>query len=304
MEKVSIIIPTYNREKKIVKAIESVLNQTYKNFELIVVDDGSTDKTKSVVESFKDPRIKYYFQENSGRPAVARNTGIKNCSGSLIAFLDSDDEWLPTKLEKQIKKMKDNKEADVVTCLCIFKNESNNTENKKDFYNYSGKFFDRLFYTLDSMTPSSVLVKKEILDKVGLFDESKMCAGVEDFDLWLRIAKSGYKIDYVPEHLFKYNYHPGIFISKDIDSIKHYKNLEYVYNKYEGIFLNNSKLLYFFGYVFFNPDNKIESLKYLKKSLKIKISFKALSLIILVSTGEIGYKIFKIVQNLRKKLTI
>src|SRR5215467_11570142 len=103
---VSIIMPAYNAEKYIADSIRSVLAQTYTDWELIVVVDGSTDNTASLVQQFvtRDSRIKYFFQEN-GRLGKARNTGIKNASGSLIAFLDSDDLWLETKLELQLQEI-------------------------------------------------------------------------------------------------------------------------------------------------------------------------------------------------------
>ncbi len=102
--KLSVIIPTYNGEKFIGRAIESVLNQTFKNFELIIVDDGSTDNTKEIVMEYqkKDERIKYLWEENSGGPAKPYNLALKQCGGEYIAFLDHDDMWLPEKLEKQI----------------------------------------------------------------------------------------------------------------------------------------------------------------------------------------------------------
>jgi len=100
---VSVIISTYNRAHLIGRAIQSVLNQTYQDFEVIVVDDGSTDNTEEIVKSFNDPRIRYIRHEKNKGAAAARNTGIKAARGKYIAFQDSDDEWLPEKLEKQMK---------------------------------------------------------------------------------------------------------------------------------------------------------------------------------------------------------
>ena len=111
---VSIIMPAYNAEKYIADSIRSVLAQTYSNWELIVVDDGSTDRTANIVREFAghDSRVRYIFQEN-GRLGKARNTGIANAAGSLIAFLDSDDLWIPRKLQMQLQAMSENS-ADVV----------------------------------------------------------------------------------------------------------------------------------------------------------------------------------------------
>lgn len=105
---VSVIIPTYNRSDLIKETINSVLNQTHKNFELIIVDDGSTDNTKTVIESFKDNRIKYILQKHIGLPATGRNNGINIAKGDYIALLDSDDQWLPKKSEKQSEFMEKN----------------------------------------------------------------------------------------------------------------------------------------------------------------------------------------------------
>ena len=101
--KVSVIIPTYNRAHLVGRAIRSVLNQTYQDFEIIVVDDGSTDNTEEVVKSFNDPRIRYIRHEKNRGGSAACNTGIRAARGEYIAFQDSDDEWLPEKLEKQMQ---------------------------------------------------------------------------------------------------------------------------------------------------------------------------------------------------------
>ena len=103
---ISVIVPTYNRADLISETIESILNQTYKYFELIIVDDGSTDNTEEVIRKFKDSRIKYIKTDNWGGPARPRNTGIKKTKGEYIAFCDDDDIWLPKKLEKQIRVFK------------------------------------------------------------------------------------------------------------------------------------------------------------------------------------------------------
>ena len=115
---ISVIIPTYNRAHLIKRSAQSVLNQTYKNLELIIVDDGSTDNTKEVIDSLNDERIVYVKQENHG-VSSARNTGINVANGKYIAFQDSDDIWHSDKLEKQINTLKQNN-ADIVFCK-IFK---------------------------------------------------------------------------------------------------------------------------------------------------------------------------------------
>ncbi len=111
---ISVIIPTYNRASCIARAANSVLSQTYKDIELIIVDDGSTDETKEIIASIVDPRIKYIFQENKGA-CSARNTGIEAAKGEYVAFQDSDDYWYPTKLEEQLA-VAEKENADIVIC--------------------------------------------------------------------------------------------------------------------------------------------------------------------------------------------
>ncbi|MFH1657314.1 MAG: glycosyltransferase family 2 protein [bacterium] len=118
--KVSVIIPTYNREKLLPRAIQSVLSQTYSNWELIVVDDGSTDNTKEIMEEFqrKDKRIKYIWQENFGGVSKPINTGLKASQGDYIALLEDDDEWLPEKLERQLEIFQNSKKENLGLVGC------------------------------------------------------------------------------------------------------------------------------------------------------------------------------------------
>ena len=126
---VSVIIPTYNRAHLIDKAIKSVLNQTYQDFEIIVVDDGSTDNTNEVLKNFTDSRIHYIFHTSNLGVSAARNTGIKTSQGEYIALLDSDDDWLPEKLDKQVD---------------VLQNES--SEVGKDIYPKKTVIFTRIYF--------------------------------------------------------------------------------------------------------------------------------------------------------------
>lgn len=232
--RISVIIPTYNRQKLLARAIESVLNQTFKDFELIIVDDGSTDNTKEVVREFqkRDSRIKYIWQENSGAPARPKNTGIKNAKGNYIAFLDDDDEWLSEKLEKQLE-LFEGLESDLgfVGCNILVINES----NKKIWREYkiprysSQIFFEELLEGNFILTSSSIMIKKEVLDKIGLFDENLKFG--DDWDLWLRIAKK-YKFDFAPEFLIKYYIHGGNIIP-NLPPMKEAREFEYIFTKYQ-----------------------------------------------------------------------
>ena len=195
---VSVIIPTYNRETLIRKAIDSVLAQTYRQWEIVVVDDGSEDNTKDVVLSYKNENIFYIYQENRGI-AAARNTGIKNSRGSFIAFLDSDDYWRPNKLEKQMKLFFEHPEYGMVASQCA-SIRTDGTFRKRNRRGKSGWVLEDLFKA-NFIRTSSAIVKRECLDKVGLFDET-LKEG-EEYDLWLRIA-SKYPIGFVNEPLAVY----------------------------------------------------------------------------------------------------
>lgn len=197
---VSIIVPTFN-SLYLDKAVQSVINQTYKNIEILVIDDGSDDYR--VVKKFGRNLIKYFRVSHTGNPAGPRNLGVAHAKGELMAFLDSDDFWLPEKLEEQIKLIK--KGYDLVHCDGSVINESGRVI-KESFHQGMnvplGMVFSKLFYN-NFIATSSVLVKKDCLDKVGNFNTSKDFQIGEDYDLWLRIAEA-FSIGYVPLKLFVY----------------------------------------------------------------------------------------------------
>jgi len=192
--KVSVIIPTYNRAKFLEEAINSVLNQTYKDFEIIVVDDGSTDNTKEIIRKFGE--IIYIYQKNKG-VSSARNKGIKMSRGEYIAFLDSDDLWLKRKLEKQMKIFEKYPENKICHTNEIWIRDGKRINQGKRHQKYGGYIFDKVL-PLCIISPSSVVIKREVFEKVGLFDERlKVC---EDYDMWLRIC-AHYKVYFLDEPL-------------------------------------------------------------------------------------------------------
>lgn len=213
---ITVIIPTYNRADYIEETIQSVLNQTYQNFEIIVSDDGSTDNTKEIVESFNDRRIKYIFHENSGLPAVTRNRGIKQSSGEYIALLDSDDLWLPDKLKKQIGEFEKNGNIGLV---CTKSFHFNKEKKWIQYKHLSEKDFTfKSLFLRNNIICSSVVIKKSVLDDVGLFNENPKIQSGEDYELWLRIAKK-YEIKYVNIPLAKYRNHEEVIRKKDVERI-------------------------------------------------------------------------------------
>jgi len=185
---VSVVIPIFNREHLILDTINSVLAQTYQNFEIILVDDGSVDNTKQVISSINDSRIKYIYQNNAG-PSAARNNGIRHAKGEYIAFLDSDDLWLPEKLEKQISVLNNNKNIGIISCWsqCItYDGEKLHMRmcKAKD----SKEFCLKILLQPDTVVTGSptMIVRKECFNKVGYFDEKMKTR--EDWDMWFRIS--------------------------------------------------------------------------------------------------------------------
>lgn len=183
---ISVIIPVFNRAWCIGEAVKSVLQQTCRNFELIVVDDGSDDETGQILKKYKEnhENIKVLFQKNKGVSA-ARNLGIKNSKGDFLAFLDSDDLWEPQKLEVQIEYFKNNKNSFVCQTEEIWVKNNKRINPKKKHKKPEGDIFIPSL-SLCLVSPSAVMMKKEFFDKAGLFDE-KMTA-CEDYDLWLRAS--------------------------------------------------------------------------------------------------------------------
>ena len=193
---VSVIIPTYNRAHLISRAIKSVLNQTYQDFEVIVVDDGSTDNTEEVIKEFqkKDERIKYVRHEKNKGGSAARNTGIKAAKGKYIAFLDSDDEWLPEKLEKQMKVF-ENAPAKVGV---VYTDMWRTMRNKRKYYFSSPMitpedgiiYKQALDYKVMNIGIQTAVIKREVFEKVGMFDEK--FPRFIDLEFFIRISKHYY----------------------------------------------------------------------------------------------------------------
>ncbi len=198
---VSIIIPAFNAEKYIKETLKSALGQTYKNIEVIVVDDGSTDKTAEMVKSFNDPRLIYIHQGNKGQSA-ARNAGIQKAKGEYIAFLDSDDLFLPQKIERQVEFLKNH--PDCGLCYCKIYHFFSDKPQKL-FYNpvpnYSGFIFDK-FLENSVVNPLAAFLRKEYLDKYGGFkDDWRRC---DEQYLWLKLAFNKVKFCYLDEILAYY----------------------------------------------------------------------------------------------------
>lgn len=196
---ISIITPTYNRACYLPETIRSALGQTYTNFELIIVDDGSEDDTCSVLEPFlADTRVRYFYQRNQGQ-SVARNAGIGQSSGSLIAFLDSDDIWQPDKLEKQVAVFEACPNVDIVHGDEAMIDEHSELISVKNMARYSG-FITRQLLADNSVSITTALVKRRCFEEMGCFDVSVGVA--DDYELWLRFSAR-----------YRFHYEPGIVAS-------------------------------------------------------------------------------------------
>ena len=192
----SVIIPTHNRKSFLKIALESVLAQSFKDFELIIVDDGSTDKTKELVKSYKDRRIKYIYQENKG-PSSARNTGIKASRGKFICFLDSDDRLRPEKLALTKEYIRKNPNCKIFHTEELWYRNAKYLPQKKEHKKPEGQVFKNSL-KICSISPSTACVNREVFKKTGLFDEDfPVC---EDYEFWLR-ACLNYPVKLIPFHL-------------------------------------------------------------------------------------------------------
>jgi len=198
--KVSVVIPTYNRASLLVEAIESVLKQTYPAFEILVCDDGSTDNSKELVASFDNQIVKWIDCGKNGRPAIPRNIGIKESKGDWVAFLDSDDKWLPNKLECQIKVAEQSHNKLICTNAWAYSESSKRLFFENAINREIG--FDELVRS-NSIICSSVLCEKKILHKAFLFPEEVELKALEDYVLWLKVAMLT-NVEYISEPLVMY----------------------------------------------------------------------------------------------------
>jgi len=189
MTMVSVIIPVYNRQDTVIRALKSVVSQTFRDFELIVVDDGSTDNTVKIIQASGIELNLIVHADNYGVSA-ARNTGILKANSNLIAFLDSDDYWLPHKLQEQVNFFKENIHA--VACQTKEKwirNDKQVNPGLRHIKSGGNIFLKSL--DLCYISPSAIMIRRSVFDRIGLFDESlNVC---EDYDLWLRLT-SGHEV--------------------------------------------------------------------------------------------------------------
>jgi len=203
--RVSVVIPAYNQAQYLGSAIQSVLDQTRRDFEVIVVDDGSTDHTRQVVKATRDERVYYIYQMNKGLPG-ARNTGIRASSGEYIAFLDADDLFLPDKLDIQIAFLDENPVIGLAAGGYFFINhEGAILREQRPWLSFPTLTLEHWLLG-QPFVPAAILVRRTWLERVGLFDESLRAAD-EDWDLYLRLAHAGCEMRWLERPMCKYRIH-------------------------------------------------------------------------------------------------
>ena len=211
---ISIIVPVYNGKKYIEKTVETFIAQTYENFELLLINDGSTDDSLLIIEGLakKDKRIRVLDKPNGGI-AHARNFGINLSQGEFVAFCDQDDFWLPTKLEKQVPLLEQSKVGLVYSWAMKEFTHPVNNRITVEKHNGRNQVFKSL--VLENLIPTcSVIVRKSLLEQVGFFDEQKDLMGVDDWNLWLRLSLIT-EFDFVEEALSIHVFHGSNYSSNN-----------------------------------------------------------------------------------------
>lgn len=200
---VSIVTPVYNGEQYILETIESALAQTYKNIELIIINDGSTDNSAAIIKPFlKDSRVIYIEQKNTG-VAAARNAAIKHAQGKYVGFLDQDDLWLNNKLEIQIAALEQDESIALVHSKQSFIDSHGNVIQYDWITGASGYCFEDMFKK-NRIAVLTVLIRKSIFDEIGLFNEQ--LSGADDYEMWLRVILK-YPVKYIDQSLVFYRFH-------------------------------------------------------------------------------------------------
>lgn len=198
--KISVIIPTYNRAAELIVAVKSASSQTFPVYEILICDDGSSDNSRQLITELNNPKVRWIDCGKNGGPAIPRNIGIKQSSGNWIALLDSDDEWLPTKIEKQIEAIQ---QLSLLAC-CTNALRIRFGEDKGPYLDYSKNSIGLtdLFHQ-NSIICSSVIVSKDLLSTISGFPEDKKLIAFEDYALWLRLSTQS-NFAYLSEPLVKY----------------------------------------------------------------------------------------------------
>ncbi len=210
MPKISVIVPAYNAERTILKTIESVQQQTFSDFELIVINDGSTDQTLELLSQVEDPRLKVFSYSNGGLP-TARNRGISRSTGSFIAFLDADDLWTPDKLELQLAVLQEHPEAGVAYSWTHFMDDQGEFSHTGESVFFEGDVYAQLLVGNFLGSGSNPLIRRQAIESTEEFDPE--LGSCEDWDYWLRLA-ARWPFVVVPKPQILYRQSAGAMSSK------------------------------------------------------------------------------------------
>jgi glycosyltransferase involved in cell wall biosynthesis len=264
---VSVIIPTCNRARLIHRSLNSVLNQTFEDYEIIIIDDCSDDNTEATIDKYIDKNIKYFRHKVRKGGAAARNTGLGIAEGRFVAFLDDDDEWLPEKLKFQVEVLDNKPELGMVYTGYFYIDDIKKRTLKIFRPAKKGFIYNDLLKTNCVGTTSTPLIRKECFDKVGVFDEA--LPACQDWDMWIRISKA-FEIDYLKQPLVNFFIHNDritrnvkakiegrkILLKKFYDDIKESKQ--------------NLSIHYFtIGYLLCHNDKVSDGRKKIFKSIKL-----------------------------------
>lgn len=301
---VSVIIPTYNYGGFIARAVDSVLSQSYRSLELLVVDDGSTDSTREILLAYSDKRVQYLRHEHNRGKSNTRNTGILASRGQFLAFLDSDDWWMPEKITRQIECFHEGtSHLGVVYTSAKVLNESSNTICGRLMPTSRGDVLRNLLEANKlGGGSSSVMIRRQCFDDVGCFDES--LTHCEDWDMWIRIAAKNYAFDYTPEDLVILTKHHknssadlrGMILGREALLDKHRS----LYRQYP---LVHSTQHYVVGLQCFKEGmmtagrkHFLDAFRYSEKTA-LSIKFRSVLQLIASITGHRGYGAIKRISN-------
>jgi teichuronic acid biosynthesis glycosyltransferase TuaG len=289
---VSVIMPAYNVEPYIQDAIESVIKQTYTYWELIVVDDGSTDKTLAIIKALseKDSRIKYLSQ-NRGRQGKARNHAITNSHGKYIAFLDADDLWEPNKLQLQTDLLESRPDIDLVfTRGYNLLPDGSSTEINIAVKEWTWDTNNGELITANQLPILSVMAKRSAIESVGMFTEIPEIQNAEDYHLWIRMLKQGRFLS-IADRLFHYRIHPGQVTYQNSNTVMAITNCLFNLAITGAISNNNKSLKERLKWLIFQSTNLRYYIKMLKKVYSNKASL--LSVLLMMNNFFPNSKLIK-----------
>lgn len=265
-ELVSVVIPTFNRAFTLKRTLESVLCQSYRQFEIVVVDDGSTDKTEEIAQRVADSRLRWVRHDKNLGAAAARNTGIKAARGNWVAFLDSDDEWLPTKLEAQLRAMEKEGEETAGICCGYFLHQDSQDPVEK-IPHRPASWHKHLLLGCDLGPGTTLLVRKKAFDEIGLMDEAY--ARFEDWEWLLRFVKR-YDLAVVPRPLARVYRTRNVSAQTVENAAKRIvKAYQIEARKYGGSFERRflASRWFHLSWIFFSQGDALKGFHYLAKGL-------------------------------------